>query len=405
MNDQVRTCAGTMPPHDWDRRGLPGWTYYSDELFDLEMSGIFRTHWQCVCHVNDIAGPGDFQTFDIAGERALIIRDGAGTLRAFHNLCRHRGSRIAAGVRGNCGHSLVCPYHGWTYNLDGTLRGPARRETFPPLDNAEWGLKPVETEIWNGFVFVRFAPGPQGSVADTLACVAGEVAPYGLPDLRPVEGSAYAEQLEANWKAVRDVDNEGYHVRQAHPGLDDLYGRRYYDEPYVEGIARSVGPFNRGPARRWSVRNYRELLPEATWLPETHRRLWLYVGMFPNQVFGFYPDSVIMYQEVPLSADLTVQRGAIWRRPDESRQLRVARYLSGRIDRDAVEEDRMLAMWTCEAARSSAYEGVFLSDLEYGLRTFHDHLRLILPVMREETEPAPGTLLSANERLLSEVGP
>ena len=392
----------TTVPESWDRSGLPGWTYFSEELHELERNEIFRNHWQCVCHVNDIPDPGDFRSFDIAGERALILRDTDGHVRAFHNVCRHRGSRVVAGERGNCRNVIVCPYHGWTYNLNGSLRGAARSETFPRLDALEWALREVEHEVWLGFIFVRFKPGPQGSVAELFGRVEEEASLYDPEGLLPADSGDFLDRLDVNWKSVRDVDNEGYHVQQAHPGLHDLYGQNYHDEPYVDGVARSVGRFNRGPGSLWSVRNYRKILPTAHWLPESHRDAWLYIGLFPNLVLGFYPDSVIFYQEIPVSATCTIQRGSTYRRKNESRELRLARYLSGRIDRDAVEEDRLLAVWSCEATKSSAYEGVILSDLEYGLKTFHDHLRVILPVLSIEDEPPHGSIASANSSLLAE---
>ena len=401
MQETAATGDNRGPPPGWDRAGLPGWSYFSDELFALERDLIFRRHWQCVCHVSDAANPGDFVAFDIVGERALIVRGSDGELRAFHNLCRHRGSRVVAADHGCSLKMIVCPFHGWAYNLDGSLRGIARRDQFEPLVDADWGLKPVEMEIWHGFVFVRFCPGPQGSVASLLERVEPEAALYQLENLQPAENGIAAETSEVNWKSVRDIDNEGYHVARAHPGLHDLYGHGYFDEPYIDGVARSVAPFNDGPGRRWSVRRYKQILPEPHWLPESHRRLWLYVGIFPNFVFGFYPDSVIFYQEIPVTPTRTVQRSAIYRRPDEGRELRLARYLSGRIDRDAAEEDRLLAVWSCEAARSSAYDGIVLSDLEYGLKTFHDHLRSLVPALRLGRQPATGTIAEVNASLLA----
>jgi phenylpropionate dioxygenase-like ring-hydroxylating dioxygenase large terminal subunit len=121
----------TLPvPNRWDRRGLPGWTYHSPELFELERSELFLIHWQIVGHENDIPAPGDWLTFDMLGERALIMRGRDGIVRAFHNLCRHRGARVVDGAQGHCKGALVCPFHGWVYNLDGSLRGPSRPESF-----------------------------------------------------------------------------------------------------------------------------------------------------------------------------------------------------------------------------------------------------------------------------------
>ena len=388
-------------PKDWDRSGLPGWAYFSQELFELECETLFKTHWQFVCHVNEAADIGAYVTFDVAGERALVIRGHDGILRAFHNLCRHRGSRIVPDVRGVCNKAMVCPYHGWAYNLDGGLRGIANRDTFPPMQAEKWGLKPLEMEIWNGLVFIRFQAGPQPAVAEILARFDDEIAPYDLANMVPTDSNSMDDLLPVNWKSVRDVDNEGYHVRQAHPGLHQLYGNGYFDEPYANGTSRSVGTFNEAYGHRWSVRKYREILPEADNLPREQQRQWIYFGMFPNFVLGLYPDSVIYYQEVPQSAEQTVQRGMCYRRRDESREMKAARYLSGRIDRDTADEDQMLMVWSCEATKSSAYDGVIFSDLEYGVKTYHDHLRQLLPVMAQPVPPESGQMALRNDALLS----
>ena len=390
-------------PKDWDRSGLPGWAYFSQELFELECETLFKTHWQFVCHVNEAAEIGAYVTFDVAGERALVIRGHDGILRGFHNLCRHRGSRIVPDARGVCNKAMVCPYHGWAYNLDGGLRGIANRDTFPPMQAEKWGLKPLEMEIWNGLVFIRFQTGPQPAVAEILARFDDEIAPYDLANMVPTDSNSMDDLLAVNWKSVRDVDNEGYHVRQAHPGLHQLYGDGYFDEPYANGTSRSVGTFNEAYGHRWSVRKYREILPEAENLPLHQRRQWIYFGMFPNFVLGLYPDSVIYYQEVPQSATQTVQRGMCYRRREESREMKAARYLSGRIDRDTAEEDQMLMVWSCEATKSSAYDGVIFSDLECGVKTYHDHLRRLLPVMGQPAPPEPGQMAQVNDALLGKV--
>ena len=99
MNTHI---AHNPTPATWDRRGLPGWAYRSPALFDLERTDLFLTHWQVAGHVSDIPGPGDWLTFDLMGERALVIRGRDGVVRGFHNLCRHRGARVVDGARGQC---------------------------------------------------------------------------------------------------------------------------------------------------------------------------------------------------------------------------------------------------------------------------------------------------------------
>ena len=388
-------------PNSWDRSGLPSWTYFNEELRELETEVLFRRHWQLACHQADLPEPGNYVCFDMCGERAVIIRGEDRVVRAFHNVCRHRGSRVAVKTKGQCRSALVCPFHGWSYNLDGTLRSPARPRTLPDLDPVEFGLKPLELEIWHGFVFLRFKESDQPAVRDIMAPYDKEMAAYGVPDMVPAYRGFWSTKTAVNWKAVRDVDNEGYHVPIAHPGLQDLYGHGYYDEPLSAGSNRSFGPFNDGPGKLWSVRNYKKILPDMPNLPESHRRAWVYLGLFPNTVIGLYPESVMFYQEFPVGAGLTVQRGATYRYKEESREMRLARYLSSRIDRDTSEEDVQLTIWSCEATKSSGYQGIMLSDLEYGVRSFHDRLRELLPVMSRDREPGRGTVEEINRDLLS----
>lgn len=389
-------------PEHWDRRGLPAWTYRSQSLLELEKREVFHTHWQIAGHVNDLPEPGDYLTFDVGEERALVIRGQDGVIRGFNNLCRHRGARVAPDAQGHCKNAIVCPFHGWVYNLDGTLRGPARPKSFGDLDRSQYGLKPIECEIWLGFIFIRFRPGPQLSVAETLAIHYADLVDYRIPELVPATG--FQTTLSpVNWKSVRDVDNEGYHVAMAHPGLQDLYGAHYKDFTYPNGLSASKAPYNAHAGRRWSVRNYVNLAPEATWLPAEKRRMWAYYGIFPNGVISVTPECVQFYQEFPVSIGETLVRGATYRHPNEDRRLRIARYLAQRIDRETFREDQQLTIWSNEAMKSAAFEGFHLSDLEYGVRNHHDQLRRLLPVMTVNEAPAEGRVADLNTELRAKL--
>jgi len=385
----------TAVPRDWDRGGLPGWTYHSEALLALEKREVFATHWQIAGHVSDLPEPGDFIAFDIGDERALVVRGQDGVVRGMHNLCRHRGARVVAEDRGHCRNALVCPFHGWVYNLDGSLRGAARPASFGDLDRGEFGLRPMETEIWNGFVFVRAQPGPQPSVAEMMAPFADELAPYALAAMVPATGFTHQE-IPVNWKSVRDVDNEGYHVAMAHPALQDLYGARYEDRVYAGGLSASYGRYNPHAGRRWSVRAYLGIAPEATHLPEDRRHLWAYYGCFPNGVIAITPQTAQFYQEFPVAPGRTAIRGATYRRPVEDRRLRLTRYLAQRIDQQTYAEDIQLSIWSNEAMKSSAFDGFHLSDLEFGVRSHHDQLRRLLPVMTLDRAPAEAEVAGVN---------
>lgn len=387
-------------PNIWVRQGLPAWTYHSEAILALERTSVFLTHWQVVGHVSDVAEPGDWLSFDILGERAVVMRGQDGVVRAFHNLCRHRGARVVDGVQGSCRSAIVCPFHGWVYNLDGSLRGVARPDSFEDFDREKFALKPIEMEIFQGFIFLRFEPGPQPSVAELLAPFASDFASYRSAEMVSDGPSRWITELPVNWKSVRDVDNEGYHVPLAHPGLQDLYGRDYEDHQLKGGINFSRGAFGDRPGRTWSVRNYVNISDDPPGLPPHLRKAWTYYGLFPATVFAFTPEGAQFYHEIPLSAGRTCLTGRLYRYPDETRRQRLARYLALRIDRETSAEDQQLTVWSNESMASRAFDGFHLSDLEYGLRAHHDRLRELIPVMSLAEAPPEPEIVRRNAELL-----
>ncbi len=385
-------------PNDWDRGGLPAWTYDSEELLDLEKEAVFRRNWLCAGHVSEIPQVGDYLCLDAADERALILRGRDGEVRAFHNLCRHRGSRVATERQGRCKRAIICPFHGWSYNLDGSLRAMASPKTFPDIDKKSLGLKPLSLEIWEGLIFVRFK-GEGPSVAEEMAPFSSEVRPYRLGDLKPL-GDYWETELDFNWKVFMDIDAEGYHVPVAHPALQQLYGPTYYDEVSANDVSRSFGTFREADdAKLWSMRHYLKFLPEATHLPESHRRAFLYYGVFPSTSLELTPDSFSFYQALPLTSGRCRMRGRSYALPDDGREMRAARYLHERINEQTGREDLHLMALFSEGMRSSAFDGPLLSDLEYGVRAYHDRLRRLMPVLNLETAPPHGQLAECNRDL------
>ncbi len=386
-------------PNDWDRRGLPAWTYHSPALFALEREKLFMTHWQVVGHACDVPNPGDWLTYDLLGERAVVMHGQDGVVRAFHNLCRHRGARVVDGAQGSCKGSVVCPFHGWVYNLDGTLRGASQPKAFGALNREEFGLKPIEMQSFHGFIFLRFGPGPQPDISTLLAPFDADFAAYDLKSVLPVAVPDWSTDLPVNWKSVRDVDNEGYHVALAHPGLQDLYGRTYRDHHLENGLSMSIGWFGDVPAKGWSVRQYVKASPPRPDLPQHLQKAWAYYGLFPNQVFTVTPEGMQFYHDIPLSVGLTRLTGRVYRWANESRNARLARYLAFRIDRQTSAEDQQLQIWSNESMKSDAFEGFHLSDLEYGLRRHHDGLRSLMPVMSLDAPPPEDRMAEINADL------
>src|SRR3569623_826341 len=170
--------AGADPDDDLS---LPGWIYTAPEFLRVEIARVIRPSWQIVCHQSDIASPVDYHTLDYIGESVIAIRQSDGGIKAFTNVCRHRAMRLVEGPAG-CAKQLVCPYHAWTYALDGRLTGMPMRAHYPALDMAKNGLAPVDVEIWQGFVFVRLEDDGGPSVATMMAPYAEEIAPYRFAD-------------------------------------------------------------------------------------------------------------------------------------------------------------------------------------------------------------------------------
>jgi Rieske 2Fe-2S family protein len=206
--------AGWRPGHALSR------AFYDDPaIFEREMQRFFLRHWHCVGHEALIPGPGDFFTVEICGESIILVRDRDRTIRALVNVCRHRGSRICTEPVGTArGGSFACPYHAWTYALDGTLR--AARHMPEGFDRAGHGLKTLAVEVVEGLILVSFAPEPLGldHVREVLGMVAGA---YGWAAARIAHRETY--HVRANWKLAVENYMECYHCAPAHQEYSKLH--------------------------------------------------------------------------------------------------------------------------------------------------------------------------------------
>ncbi|MEM7226012.1 MAG: SRPBCC family protein [Pseudomonadota bacterium] len=382
---------------DWDRSTLAPWTYRTEEFTALEKEKIFRRHWLLVGHESEAPEPGDYLTFEAVDERAVVVRGRDGVLRAFHNICRHRASKVLTERQGHCRAAMVCPFHGWSYDLNGRLKGIPAADTFGDLDAKKIGLKAIEVELWQGFVFIRFG-GKGPSVAEHFGPYEAELAPYRLPELQPLY-EYWQHETALDWKTVHDVDNEGYHVPIAHPGLHRLVGTSYYDEVLSHHVGRSWSILREEISPRWSEGLYQRLLPNMEHLPESHRRAWLYYAFQPNLSIAFYPDCVDFFQAFPIAPGRCLMRGRTYALPDDRREMRAVRYLNDRINKRVGEEDRDIAAWSAAGMHSSGFEGSILSDKEVGVRALHDFIRAEIPVARSEQPPAIGRVADQNRRM------
>ena len=174
MATHLRTVEPTPDP--LEDRSLPGWLYFDPEFFEAEKRAFLRAAPQVVCQEREIAQPGDWRTLEYLGESIVVIRGDDGEVRAFSNVCRHRGSRLVDGEAG-CSKVLTCPYHAWSYSRDGRLVGVPHRQEYPGLQTEKMNLFPVALEKWRGFLFVTLEPGAP-SVHEMMAPYEHEVAAY-----------------------------------------------------------------------------------------------------------------------------------------------------------------------------------------------------------------------------------
>lgn len=367
-----------------DGLSLPGWIYHDPDFFTAEMAAVIRPSWQIVCHVNDIASAGDWQSLEYLGESVMVIRGDDREVRAFHNVCRHRASRLVDGSAG-CAHKLVCPYHGWTYEKDGRLTGVPGKRDYAGLDMGTLGLKSVEMEIWQGFIFVRLESGGP-SVAEMMAPYEAMIAPYRFGEMEAI-GRVTLRPRAVNWKNVADNYSDGLHIPIAHPGLTRLFGRGYGIEASAH-VDRMWGDLVDRPSANLSERAYQKYLPRVDHLPENRQRHWLYFKLWPNVAFDIYPDQVDFMQFLPISATETLIREISYALPDDRREMKVARYLNWRINRQVNTEDTALIARVQAGMASSSYAPGPLGESEVCLRSFARKLRTLLPEARNAKKPA-----------------
>jgi phenylpropionate dioxygenase-like ring-hydroxylating dioxygenase large terminal subunit len=369
-----------------DDFGLPAWTYDDRDFFEAERLRVFAPSWQVVCHESDIARPGDWHTLDYLNESVIVLRGDDSKLRAFANVCRHRGSRLVDGHKG-CARRLTCPYHAWTYALDGRLVGVPMRDDYPALDMARESLVPVGLEIWRGFVFVCLRrEGP--SVAEMMAPYEDQIAPYRFEELTAL-GRITLRPRTVNWKNVADNYSDGLHIPVAHPGLTRLFGRSYGVEAEAH-VDRMWGDLVEAPSANISERAYQKVLPEAEHLPKANRRRWLYFKLWPNVAFDIYPDQVDFMQFLPVSPTETLIREISYCLPDARREMRAARYLNWRINRRVNAEDTALIARVQKGMASASFVAGPLARQEVCLRSFGRKMRALIPEARLAQRPAPG---------------
>jgi phenylpropionate dioxygenase-like ring-hydroxylating dioxygenase large terminal subunit len=372
-------------------RGLPAWVYGDDRFYRLEMQRVLLPSWQVVCHVNDIPEPGDYRLLDFLARPIVVLRAEDGRINAFYNVCRHRAARLldgdGPGGAGRCERGrIVCPYHAWSYDLDGRLIAMPRAGAYPGLCREDHGLVRPEMEVWEGFVFVRCVPGGP-SVAEMMAPWADTIAHYRLPELRAL-GRVTVRPRDVNWKTIVENYADGLHIAVAHRGLSGLAGESYRLEAGAHVMHMRADVEARSAAGP-SGRAYCDVLPAQPHLPDVLQRRWQYFLLWPNLAFDVYPEQIDFMQMIPLGPGRTLIREVPYGLPDDRRATRVARYLNWRVNRVVNAEDRDLIERVQAGMDSGVFEPGPLSEDEVCLRALADRLRDTIPEAREDHPPWP----------------
>jgi choline monooxygenase len=307
-------------------RTLPASWYHDPEVYERERTALFGREWLMIARASQIQWPGDYLAVDVCGWNLLVIAGHDGAVRGFHNVCRHRAGPLVDHGSGRC-HTLVCRYHGWSYELDGHLK---RARDFGdddiPID--ELGLLPVSVAVWRGLVFVNLDTDAM-PLLDALGPFAAECEPFAMEELQ--FSHQVAHEVAANWKTYADNYMEGYHIPFVHPRLNkEVDARRYR----VEVGDRCC--IHTAPARDGSVTSGK----------------WLW--RFPNLALNISPDGMNVERFLPLGPRRTrIVYDYFFR--DLSPAAQAANDEVVRLSLEVLDEDRAI----CEAVQRNLESGVY----------------------------------------------
>jgi phenylpropionate dioxygenase-like ring-hydroxylating dioxygenase large terminal subunit len=298
-SDVVVKPREVMPPQAFT---LPAEYYTSRAYFEREMDALFCGMWICAGREQQIERPGQFFIREISGESLIVTRTASGAVRAFHNVCRHRGTRLCAENQGAFGGSIQCPYHAWTYDLDGKLIGAPHMDDVPHFRKEDYPLHRVGADTWDGHIFITLARDGK-PLSEQLADLPEKFQPWRMQELRL--GHRITYDVRANWKLVIQNYNECLHCPNLHPALNKL-------SHYLSGENEPLRATYMGG--RMDLRPGVETLSRDGKCPRAFlpglsahdvRRVYYY-AIFPNMLLSLHPDYMMVHTLWPLAPDRTI---------------------------------------------------------------------------------------------------
>ena len=369
----------------------------SGDYFRLECERIFRRVWLSVGHVAQLDTDGSYFVHETPGIDASVIvtRDRHGEIRAFHNVCVHRGNRL---IRTRRGRRLrfVCDYHGWTYDRSGRLLNVPDEDQFPCLNKAELGLKPVAVGCWNGFVFINLDPEPRQSLEDSLHDLYGAL--DGFPFERAQLAGRYVARVKANWKVCMDIGSEGYHVAYVHRSsapdshISEDNPQGHLPRVQLFGTHRSTAfranpDHQPSPAESIVMRHAATVLqgseapsaPAGLNLHETENWGFDTHILFPNFGLLMGPGWFVTHRYWPVAVNETIWETSLHSLPPRSFGERLSQEFSAVFTRDLIREDWAQVENVQKGLATGALTHTQLSDQEvmvrHAYKVIDDHVR------------------------------
>ncbi len=292
---------------------LPAHVYTDPRWFAREMDRIFASMWIAVGRAEQLGDRGAFLRRDVAGASVLIVRSTSDTVRAFHNVCRHRGTRLCDEPSGTFPGSIQCPYHAWTYDLQGRLIGAPLMEDVDGFARDSYPLNEIACAEWDGHVFLNLSPAPQPLLIQ-LGDLPRRFAPWRMRELRAARRMTY--EVAANWKLIVQNYNECLHCPVIHPLLNRMHHYLGADNaPSTETYCGGALSFKEGvETLSLDGRRRRQLLPGVG---RREQALVNYYAIYPNLLLTLHPDYMLTITIWPTAPDRTTLLAEWQFHPDE----------------------------------------------------------------------------------------
>ena len=362
----------------------------SPAYFAQEREKIFKRFWLNVGRLEQIPQPGNYFVKDlpVCQTSVLVVRGLDGRVRAFHNMCSHRGNKLVWDRGGRC-QALTCKFHGWSYGLDGGLRFVPDEDNFFGLEKTQLGLSPIASESWEGFVFVNLSPQPPESLSQQLGELGAGLTGYPFDKLSTC--FAWTTEIKANWKVIKDAFHEAYHVPFIHRrSLPDSFTSR--DNPYAHAFAFQLyernhrmsvfgNPEHKPSAVELLAHRFGSSIVNRDWdmdrLPPgvnpTRSRFWAFDAnmLFPNFDVFVFDGTYLTHQFWPLAADRTLWEVRTYFPQADNAAQRFSQEYSKVLLRDALLEDASTLEATQSMLASGAKTHFVLQDQELLVRHAH----------------------------------